>query len=65
MSNDEPEYLPARATRKRYGDPSETTFWRWQVDPKIGFPKPILIGSRKFFRLADLKAFEQRQQKAG
>ena len=66
MSSDEPEYLPARATRRRYNDPSESTFWRWQRDPAVGFPQPILIGSRKFFRLADLKEFERRQQqKAG
>lgn len=60
-----PDYIGQGATRARYNNPSVATFWRWQADPKVGFPKPILIGSRKYWRVSDLEAFEQRQQKAG
>jgi predicted DNA-binding transcriptional regulator AlpA len=54
------ELLPATPTRKRYGV-SDMTLWRWENDPALGFPKPIRINGRRYWRIADLQAFEARQ----
>jgi predicted DNA-binding transcriptional regulator AlpA len=37
------------------------TIFRWLADPKLGFPQPIRINGRRYWRLADLQAFEARQ----
>ncbi|TXN27149.1 transcriptional regulator [Methylobacterium sp. WL19] len=44
----------------RYGV-SDMTLWRWENDPALGFPKPIRINGRRYWRIADLQAFEARQ----
>ncbi|WP_210245946.1 DNA-binding protein [Methylobacterium sp. WL19] len=54
------ELLPATPTRMRYGV-SDMTLWRWENDPALGFPKPIRINGRRYWRIADLQAFEARQ----
>lgn len=50
-------YLTAKHLRDRY-NVSHMTIWRWRKDPRLGFPAPIRIGPRKFWRLADLEAWE-------
>lgn len=54
------DLLPANAARSRYGV-SDMTIFRWLADPKLGFPQPIRINGRRYWRLADLQAFEARQ----
>ena len=47
---------PARAEtirRERY------SLYRWLRDAELNFPKPIYIGRYRYWRLADLLAFEQ------
>jgi predicted DNA-binding transcriptional regulator AlpA len=56
------DLLPATATRSRYGV-SDMTIFRWLADPGLGFPQPIRINGRRYWRLADLQAFEARQAK--
>ena len=36
------------------------TIWRYERDPKLGFPKPLRIKRRKYWRVRDLEAFEAR-----
>ncbi|MCJ2087527.1 DNA-binding protein [Methylobacterium sp. E-005] len=54
------DLLPATATRARYSV-SDMTIFRWLADPKLCFPQPIRINGRRYWRLADLQAFEARQ----
>lgn len=55
MSN---ELLPTAAIKQRYSK-SDSAIHRWQNDPKSNFPKPALvIAKRKYWRLADLEAWE-------
>lgn len=56
------DLLPATPVRARYGV-SDMTIFRWLADLKLGFPKPIRINGRRYWRLADLQAFEARQAK--
>lgn len=54
------DLLPATPVRARYGV-SDMTIFRWLADPKLGFPQPIRINGRRYWRLSDLQAFEARQ----
>ena len=52
--------LTTRQLRRRIGGVSEMTIWRYERDPKLGFPKPIRIKRRKYWRVRDVEAFEAR-----
>ena len=60
VSKSSEDLLPATIARARYGV-SDMTIFRWLADPKLGFPQPIRINGRRYWRLADLQAFEARQ----
>lgn len=51
------DHLAAARVRRRYGI-SDMTLWRWLADARIAFPRPIYIGRRRYWRLADLTAWE-------
>jgi predicted DNA-binding transcriptional regulator AlpA len=53
--------LTTTAVAKRYGIHVGSVY-RWTMDPKLRFPSPIRIRSRKYFREEDLDAFDKRQQ---
>jgi predicted DNA-binding transcriptional regulator AlpA len=50
-------YLQSSAVRTRYGV-SDMTIWRWLHRGDLGFPVPIRINNRRFWRLTDLEAWE-------
>jgi len=52
-------YLNARDVRRRYGGRSDMALYRWVRDPNLGFPSPIYIQTFRYWRLADLIAWEQ------
>jgi predicted DNA-binding transcriptional regulator AlpA len=52
-------YLNAAQVRRRYGGASDMALWRWLHDEKLGFPQPFRINGRRFWREADLAAWEQ------
>ncbi|WP_419828926.1 helix-turn-helix transcriptional regulator [Methylobacterium sp.] len=54
------DMLPAAQVMARY-QVSDMTIFRWLADPKLGFPQPIRINGRRYWRLAELQAFEARQ----
>jgi hypothetical protein len=56
---DPTEFLSAASVRHRYDAISDMTLWRWLQDPKSGFPKPLYIGRFRYWRLAELQAFER------
>lgn len=58
------DLLPATPVRARYGVSSMTIF-RWLADPTLGFPQPLRIRRRRYWRLADLQAFESRHEAEG
>ena len=53
-------YLTARKVWERY-DVTERTLYRWVNAPEVAFPQPIRIGSRRYFSLADLEAWERKR----
>jgi predicted DNA-binding transcriptional regulator AlpA len=58
--NDSEYLLPAGMVRARYSV-SDMSIWRWLHDDQLGFPKPLRINNRRFWRLSDLRAWEESQ----
>jgi hypothetical protein len=52
--------LPEAKVAERYGV-TTVTLWRWDNDPDLGFPKPIVIRQRKYRDVEQLDAFDARQ----
>ena len=50
-------YLQSSAVRARYGV-SDMTIWRWLHNNELGFPAPLRINGRRFWRLSQLEAWE-------
>ena len=51
-------FLASRQVRERYGNASDMWLWRRERDKSSGFPAPIRINGRRFWRLSDLVAWE-------
>jgi hypothetical protein len=51
-----PDFIVAR---QRY-QINPITLSRWDANPEMGFPLPIVINGRRYRRRGDLRAFEQR-----
>jgi MerR HTH family regulatory protein len=48
---------PKRAVAARYGVTTRTVD-RWHRDEKLGFPKPIVINGRNYYREDELSEFD-------
>lgn len=55
--------LPARRIWERYGVCSRTLD-RWLGNAEIGFPRPIVLNSRRYWRQDDIEAWERRRAAA-
>jgi hypothetical protein len=49
---------PARAVCSRY-DIVTRTLTRWEDDPDLGFPMPVIIRNRRYWREDDLVLWER------
>jgi predicted DNA-binding transcriptional regulator AlpA len=59
------QYLPSSAVKRRYGHRSDMALWRWLRDPKLDFPKPIVISRRRYWALSELRRWEKERAAAG
>jgi hypothetical protein len=50
--------IPTRLVCTRYSV-NERTLDRWFKNEQLGFPKPILINRRRYYREADLTSWER------
>ena len=57
MREPEKTYLTSAAVRARYGV-SDMTIWRWLRSTELGFPAPLRINGRRFWKLTQLEAWE-------
>ncbi|MGO8104907.1 helix-turn-helix transcriptional regulator [Rhizobium leguminosarum] len=55
-------YLTRPQVRVRY-QISEMTMWRWEQNQDLNFPKPMVIGRRKYFKEEELAAWERDRAK--
>jgi predicted DNA-binding transcriptional regulator AlpA len=56
--NSDDRYLNARQVRARYADASDMWLWR-RLNDNSGFPKPLEICGRRFWKLSALVAWER------
>lgn len=56
--------IPAREVRELCGGISDMSLWRWLNDEELGFPRPIMIGRRRYWREADVLAWLDEQEAA-
>ena len=56
--NNPSKFISATDVRARYGGLGPVTLHRWMAHPTMGFPAPVKIGSRNFWALSDLEAWE-------
>jgi predicted DNA-binding transcriptional regulator AlpA len=54
-------YLTSAQVCARYGGMSDMSLSRWLNDDELGFPKPIRINGRRFWKEADLAAWDDDQ----
>ena len=47
--------------QKRLGI-SQMTLWRWRARPELGFPVPVKIGARSYFRASEISAWVASRQ---
>jgi hypothetical protein len=52
--------LPTTNVARRYGVVPRS-IERWQKDPKLEFPQPLIINGRKYWSLAELETWEREQ----
>jgi hypothetical protein len=52
------ELIPDTRVARRYGVHS-ITLSRWTADPKLAFPRPIIINKRRYRRKSELELFER------
>jgi len=62
LTNHDCLYLTSLQVRARYGGVSDMALWRWLRNPKLGFPRPIKINGRNYWRLDELEAWERRNR---
>lgn len=61
MNASEDILLTAIQVRTRYGRVSDMALWRWLHDEKMGFPQPLFINRRRYWKLSDLLRWEAEQ----
>ena len=54
-------YLNAAQVRSRYGGMSDMALWRWLHNDELGFPQPIRINGRRFWKATALSAWERKR----
>jgi predicted DNA-binding transcriptional regulator AlpA len=52
------EWLSGPRVDRRY-NMSPMTRWRWERNPDLGFPKPIIINGRKYWSRRALEEWER------
>lgn len=57
----ERKLVSANAVRILCGDVSDMTLWRWLQSPELNFPKPTYIGTRRYWREAEIFDWIEKQ----
>lgn len=52
-------YITAPQLRKRFGGRSDVWLWRLLRDERANFPKPVMVRRYRYFRLAEIEAWEE------
>lgn len=65
VNNCNSKRIQTRDVRELCGGVSDMTLWRWLNERDIGFPKPIYIAGRRYWREAEVVAWLDKQSVEG
>lgn len=65
MTEEQDVYLTKEKVCKRYGGVNGVTIKRWTEDPELGFPQPMVVGRRWYFKLKELEEWEAKRRNDG
>lgn len=65
MSHNPDHRLTGPQVRARFGNISHMTLWRWLRSPEVGFPQPLVVANRRYWRLGDIDSWERAQLAKG
>jgi predicted DNA-binding transcriptional regulator AlpA len=57
---DDDALLNSAQTKARCGNVTDMCLWRWMRDERVGFPQPVKINKRNYWRLGDLRAWQDK-----
>ncbi|MGS4945558.1 helix-turn-helix transcriptional regulator [Meridianimarinicoccus sp. RP-17] len=57
-------HIKAARVREICGGISDMTLWRWLENAEMGFPRPVYIGRRRYWREADVVAWLELQRES-
>jgi predicted DNA-binding transcriptional regulator AlpA len=55
----ETSLISATTVRAELGGISDMTLWRWLNRPDLGFPRPVVIARRRYWRRVDIENWKQ------
>ena len=55
--------MPARQIWERFGVTSRTLS-RWLARDNLGFPRPMVVNGRRYWRLTEIEAWDRAQPRA-
>jgi hypothetical protein len=53
------DLLTAAEVKRVFGGITDMTLWRW-IHGKVGFPPPVKIATRNYWRLGDIRRFREK-----
>jgi predicted DNA-binding transcriptional regulator AlpA len=56
--------IPSATVREICGGRSDMSLWRWLNDPAMGFPRPLVISRRRYWREADIARWIAERERA-
>ncbi len=60
---DDDALLNSAQTKARCGNVTDMCIWRWMRDPRVQFPQPVKINKRNYWKLGDLRAWQDKHAK--
>ena len=57
---DDEALLNSAQVKARCGNVSDMCIWRWLRDDRVAFPQPVKINKRNYWKLGDLRAWQER-----
>jgi predicted DNA-binding transcriptional regulator AlpA len=60
-AQDDDALLNSAQTKARCGNVTDMCIWRWMRDPRVQFPQPLQINKRNYWRLGDLRRWQEEQ----
>ncbi len=59
---DDEALLNSAQTKARCGNVTDMCIWRWLRDPRVQFPQPVKINRRNYWRLGDLRTWQNQHR---